>query len=921
MEAKDISIGQEISHYRIVGKLGSGGMGVVYEAEDTALGRHVALKFLPPELATDAAALERFQREARAASALNHPNICTIYAIEKWEGQHFIAMERLHGQTLDKITTGNTDLDTMLDWSIQVADALDAAHSEGIIHRDIKPANIFITNRSTAKVLDFGLAKVAGGKKTATSMAATAATLDAHLTSPGTALGTVAYMSPEQARGKELDPRSDLFSFGAVLYQMVTGRIPFDGETSAVIFDAILNRNPVSPVRLNPLLPVRLEDIINRALEKDRDLRFQSAAELRSELKRLKRDTTSGKSVAVSSVSEPLASSAAVTAASTQTPAQPVSPASSSAQVLYGEARKHKLGLILGVGAALLLVIGTVLLLHKWHDASHQEIPFQHASVSRVTASGKAVQGAISPDGRYVAYVVREGSQRSLWVKQLATGSTVQIVPPANGFYGVPAFTPDGNYVYYPHQSKDNPELFDIYVVPSLGGTSRKIVTNGAGAGVVSGIGFSPDGKQIAFIRLDPARRETSLVIANHDGSNERVVRQAAEKFLGSPSWSHDGKLIALPALNFNHGDDLGAIIYVSTADGHIAFTPMKSIPLSVLWLPDGRGLMMLASEKNSQFAQLWYKPYPEGEPVLITHDLNNYSSLSITADGKMLTTNQEEATNTILVGPANDINAAEAISSEKTDLLFDWTSDGKLVVGNEKYQFFMEDASGGNRSQLLPDILTGGFSACGAGFIVFTRLTTSGALNIWRVDSNGSGLKQLTDGSVDDLANCSPDGKTVLFLRGQGGAPKLMQVSVDGGPPKLIFQPVNGAPIYSPDGKLIAISLTEGAGPASKRRFAVLNAETAAVEQKFEVSSDSDASDTDYPLRWAPDGRSLVYILQKGAVSNLWSQPLSGGAPKQITNYKTDFIKSFAWSKDGKRIAITRNTSARDVVLFSDQK
>ena len=282
-------IGQTISHYRIVGKLGQGGMGVVYEAEDISLGRHVALKFLPPALADDAAALERFEREARSASALNHPNICIIHSIESAEGQRFITMELLQGHTLDKIVQSRgMDFETILTWSTEIADALDAAHSQGIIHRDIKPSNIFITRRNTVKVLDFGLAKIAQAAK----VTVTAATLDSHLTSPGMTVGTIAYMSPEQARGQELDGRSDLFSFGSVLYQLATGRIPFAGATTAVIFDAILNRDPISPVELNPLLPTRFEDIINRALEKDRDLRFQSAAEMRAELKRLRRDTS-----------------------------------------------------------------------------------------------------------------------------------------------------------------------------------------------------------------------------------------------------------------------------------------------------------------------------------------------------------------------------------------------------------------------------------------------------------------------------------------------------------------------------------------------------------------------------------------------------------------------------------------------------
>ncbi|HME33182.1 MAG TPA: serine/threonine-protein kinase, partial [Terriglobales bacterium] len=392
-------VGKSFLHYSIVKQLGAGGMGVVYEAEDTKLGRRVALKFLSRDFEQHPYALERFKQEARAASALNHPNICTIYAIEDCDGQRFIAMELLEGQSLNEKINGNPlPLDRIIDIGIQLSDALDVAHGKGIVHRDLKPANIFLTSRGQAKILDFGLAKLTYDRRAALETvggdAATIAPLQ--LTSPGTAVGTIAYMSPEQAREEELDARSDLFSFGAILYEMATGKLPFEGNTSAVVFQGILDRNPQPALELNPAIPFKLGEIIDKALEKDVELRYQSAAEIRSDLKRLKRDITGhGSQTGIAA-----ASSSSVAAARASGPT--VLP--SSGAVILETAKKHKSGAGLITVLSVAMIAAGIYGAYKWVSqwiGDSGPVPFQNMSMVKLTNSGKVALATISPDGKY----------------------------------------------------------------------------------------------------------------------------------------------------------------------------------------------------------------------------------------------------------------------------------------------------------------------------------------------------------------------------------------------------------------------------------------------------------------------------------------------------------------------------------------
>jgi serine/threonine protein kinase len=901
--------GQLIGHYRILRKLGGGGMGVVFEAEDTKLARRVALKFLPEDKLQDTESHQRFLREARAASALNHPGICTIYAIEEHEGKTFLALELLEGKALDQIIrTGAQPLSRTLELGIQISDALDAAHKKGIVHRDIKPANIFVTDRGQAKILDFGLAKLVPGHDNE----ATAQDLDVtHLTSPGLAVGTIAYMSPEQARGEELDARTDLFSLGAVLYQTITSKHPFPGTASAVVFENILRNTPVAPVALNPEVPSEFERILNKALEKDRDCRYQVAAELRADLKRLLREVDSGK---VNTTSVPAVSASSLPPAKSPSQADVPAPEPGSGSVIIQAAKKNKLGAGITAFVALVVLLAASFGVYKLVQKP-PHIPFEHFAIENLSNNGHTTLAAISPDGKYLAQVMDENGLQALQLRHIQTGSNTQIVAPAATRYLGIAFSPDGSYLYFVRRDEEEHTISILYQAPVLGGTPRALIRD-----VDSPVALSPDGQHLAYLREDHDSPTFDLLIAKSDGTPERALFKSMP--LASDSytlaWSPDGKTIAIPIVQPTP-DDLGGFLAIDVATGarkNFADSHEK-VSYDPVWLPDGTGLLITTAEASSGHLQrqLGIVNSAQGTYRAITADTNSYTRPSIAANFQSFVATQVQLRTDFSLASANSPQDAHSLvlSSKQTIWRWDWMPDGKLLVP-QGGEVRIINPSGGESllfsdSKEVPDQV----ASCGGGKYWIVRIigrSGKASVNLWRVDSTGGNQFQLTHGTSEAEPSCSSDGKWVYYVDRADGN-NLKRVSIDGGTPEVVLKTGVGLYSLSRDGK--SILTTEVREFDHKLMLRVDSTETHQTEYH---DIDQRAQEG---MKFMPDGKNVAYVVREKGVDNLWMQPLDGSSHKQLTHYTADRIGSFGYSPDGAKLAIERVHVESDAILFRD--
>ncbi len=921
----ELKPGQTIAAYEILAFISRGGMGEVYLAQDRRLSRKVALKLLPRTFTKDDERLRRFEQEARAASALNHPNIITIYEILKIESSHLIATEFVEGETLrNRLAHSPLTLAESLNIAIQVTDALAAAHKVGIVHRDIKPENIMLRPDGYMKVLDFGLAKLTEQP----SVSADEAPTKQVRTGSGVIIGTVGYMSPEQARGKSVDARSDIFSLGAVIYEMVTGHKPFDGETPSDVLAAILKSEPAPLSVFLADAPPELARIVTKTLRKDREERYQVIGDLLLDLKSLRQELEFQARLGQSAASADGAANMAAPPTQSGAPqvtAEPQGAVTTISQALSVELKRHPARLItsLAIIAMILIAggIGLYALLNRTPPRSH----FQSSTIARITNSGKVIDARLSHDGTYLLYCLSDGGKQSLWLRQVSTANDKGIVSPAPvGFFGL-TFSPDDREIYY--VVKANYDAGTLYRVPVLGGTPTRILEK-----IDCPVTFSPNGRQMAFLRANfPVGDQSALIIANLDGTAEQtlVTRQKPERFapifFTGPSWSPDGKLIA--ASVFTLGGSSRVIAFPVNGGKEINLTP-DPWPFSgqVQWLPDMSGLLVVAGTNSSTGAQLWFLSYPSGEKRQITNDLDQHRAIGLTADGSRFVNVVGTGIVSVFVAPDGD--ASHALQLPTGNIGWGtgygnsvaWTPDGKIVFtsaeGNE-VNLWIANADGTSRQQLTSNVgrNVGPTVSSDGRYIVFSS-TRGGRQNIWRMNIDGTSSKQLTQGAAESLPVASPDGRWVVYTALGTTRPTIWKVSIEGGEPTEVTHKVSTTPTISPDGKFIAYLYTESPDPlVPPTKIAIIPFEGGEPVKTFSCQPPGTVQ---MYLQWSADGKSILYNTNTSSVTNVWSQPIDGSPPKQITDFKDSFMTGFAYSRDGKLVC-SRGIFNRDAVIISE--